>query len=460
MKRRNKLWLMAGVLTLTLVLTLGIALVDQHMEKIRSSGETILSIPADSVTALSWDYEGQTLSFTRDDSWHYAGDPDFPVSALDMENILDPLGNLTAAFRIEDVEDYDQYGFADPVCTVAITAGDQSFTLRLGAYSKMDQQRYADIGDGNVYLLHHDPMEEFGQGLSDVIENDDIPYLDSADTITFTGAQTYTILREPEGAVSHRPEDRYFAKIEGQLLPLSTPSVENFLSSLTMLDLTGFQTYTASREGLDAWGLDQPDLTIRVDYTREETDGSFTLMLAREESEEDPENAPVYAHLEGSELVYAITPAEYDSLTACGYDDLRHAEIFPAPLDQVQALEIRLDGGVYEIAAGEEEDAPFLYLEQEVDLSPVITALGSLHAGEFTREPADGPLEIRLTADLKTGEQVTLELYRKDGTHCTALVDGQVVALIPRAQAVELMEQIRTIVLTPPQPAEAPEENP
>ena len=39
-------------------------------------------------------------------------------------------------------------------------------------------------------------------------------------------------------------------------------------------------------------------------------------------------------------------------------------------------------------------------------------------------------------------------LYRYDGDACLAVVDGESVCLVDRADAVELIEAVRTIVLT------------
>ena len=60
-----------------------------------------------------------------------------------------------------------------------------------------------------------------------------------------------------------------------------------------------------------------------------------------------------------------------------------------------------------------------------------------------------GQQEISLTLhpDNEDYPEVAITLYRHDGTQCLAAVDGKSVAYIPRSEAVELMEVIRTIVL-------------
>ena len=462
MKRRKKLWIMGAVLLSVLVLTVSVSLMEHHLEQVRASGETILQIDPQSVTALSWDHDGEILSFTRDDRWHYDADPAFPVSAEEMEQMLAPFNGLAAAFRIEDVEDYGQYGLTEPVCTIRLTADGQPYEVKLGAFSQMDSQRYVDIGDGNVYLVLEDPMAEYGSGLGRVIEHDRVPEFENVERITADSG--VTILRQPEGAVSYREEDVYFARQDDGFLPLDTAAVDRYLDSLIHLNLTDYRTYTASSDDLSVYGLDQPELTIQVDYTADETPAAWTLHLARDpealaeaESESD-QTVPVYARVGDSELVYELMPQDYDRLSACTANDLRHREIFPAKLQDVRALRISLDGSdaFFEQQEKETEDV-FVYEGQETDLSGLLTDLSELKAETFTDEIPDGVLEIALEATVGESDIVTVELYRLDGQSCVAVVDGVSVAKVPRSQVVDLMEAVRTIVLSPAEPTDASE---
>ena len=466
MKRRKKLWIMAALLGVVLIVTVSVALIGQKMEKIQASGAPILEIPVDSVTGLSWDYNGETLAFTKDEEgWHYEGDEEFPVSAYALESMAAPFERFSAAFRIDEVEDYGQYGLEQPVVTIGITAGDQDYTVRVGAFSQMDQQRYVDIGDGSVYLVYHDPMMEFDVGIRQVIEHDSQPYFDGADRITFSGKENYVIEKEPEGAGSYREEDVYFVLQNGAYRPLSTPAVNSYLSTISLLHLTDYKTYTADEETLADYGLDAPELTVQVDYTPDENQETFVLHIARDpkalaeaEQAEDPDSVvvPVYARVGDSRIVYEIGKVDYDSLMACGYDDLRHQEVFPASIDDVTAMTVTLEGRSYSIesAMDEEDNRLFTFGGQEVDGSYILSALRSLNVEEFTAEAPTGKLEIRLEVTLNDAGTVTLELFRLDGSSCLARVDGEVIGTLPRSQVVELTEQINSIVLNPPEETE------
>lgn len=67
----------------------------------------------------------------------------------------------------------------------------------------------------------------------------------------------------------------------------------------------------------------------------------------------------------------------------------------------------------------------------------------------FTDERPSQRQEIALTVYLDNDAfpQVAVELYRWDGEHCLAVVDGEPVSLVARSGAVDLIEAVQAIVL-------------
>ena len=61
--------------------------------------------------------------------------------------------------------------------------------------------------------------------------------------------------------------------------------------------------------------------------------------------------------------------------------------------------------------------------------------------------PADR-LESSLTVSLDNEQcpTVSIAVYRYDGTHCLAVVDGEPVSLVPRSDTVDLTEAVRALV--------------
>ena len=470
MPKTKKLYILLGVLAVLTAAVFAVSRYEEKKEEIRTSGEIILALPTDSVTAVSWTNESGSFAFTLEDgTWVYEADAAFPADTEKIETLLEPFVSCGAAFVIDNVEDESLYGLDDPVCTIVLTAGDETYTVRLGDFSRMDSQRYASIGDGKVYLLSHDPLDEFSAVLSDMIRHDVVPDITEAENITFTGAENYTIRREEAGK-SICADDVYFAGEQ----PLDTSRVESYLSSLSGLSLTEYVTYDVTEEELAAYGLDAPALTVTVEYSAsddEEATETFTLHLGQNAAELEAaaesgeyDGVTCYARVGDSGIVYEITGTRYDTLLRAGVDDLRHAEIFTADFAEVTAMEITLDGETYEFALGApengddtentkaddgEEETVWLWNGAEIDVSAIESALAAVKTSEFADDGTGDTLELRLTLTLdnESFPELTLAFYRRGGESCLAVVNGESIALVPRSQVVSLAEAVRAITL-------------
>ena len=470
---RKKQITLCVLLAVFAVVSITAVLVSRHEEKveqIKNSGKTILSIPTDTVTALLWTNEDGTFSFAKGDTWTYDGDSAFPVDEGKINDLLAQFEDFAAAFAIDDVEDYAQYGLTEPICTISITAGEETYTVQLGDFSKMDEQRYVSIGDGKAYLVSHDPLDEFGAVLRDMILDDTIPAFDTAEKIAFTGTENYTISYDEDGT-SICADDVYFA--DGQ--PLDTDNVNAWLTALTGLDLTDYVSYNVTNEELQTFGLDEPALTITLDYSSSDEDGTETdagtLVLhlsqnpeelaaygeALANEEDDLPDVTCYARVGESQIVYQITQSEFDALTAVSYDTLRHQKLFTADFDTVTSIDVTLEGETYtftytppENEDDEDAEGTWSYNGEEFDVFNFSYALRALSASSFTDEKPTGQEEISLTLHLDNEDfpAFTLTLYRCDGETCIAEVDGEPVAFVSRSQTVDLVEAVRTLTLS------------
>ena len=442
---------------------------EEKVERIKNSGETILAIPTDTVTALSWTNEEGTFSFTKDEIWTYDEDSAFPVDEEKIDELLAQFEDFAAAFVIDDVEDYEQYGLDEPVCTISITVGEESYTVELGDFSKMDEQRYVSIGDGKAYLVSHNPLDEFGAVLRDMILDDTIPEFDTAKQIAFTGTENYTITYDEDGT-SICADDVYFT--DGK--PLDTDNVNEWLTALMGLGLTDYVSYNVTDEELQTFGLDESDLTITLDYSNSDEDGTETdfgtLVLhlsqnpeelaayekALANEEDELPDVTCYARVGASQIVYSITQTEFDKLTAVSYDTLRHQKLFTADFDTVTSMDVTLEGETYTFTYNppadedsEDVEGTWTYDGAEFDVYDLRTALRSLTAVSFTDETPTGQEEISLVIHLDNEDfpTFTLTLYRYDGENCLAAVDGEPAALVSRAQTVDLVEAVRARTL-------------
>ena len=459
MNRSKKLCILLGVLALASAAALGAVRWEERGEQIRASGQVVLALDGDAVDALSWETGGTALAFHKDGGWRYDGDEAFPVSGERIRALLEPFQSFAAAFIIENVDDYGQYGLDDPACTIRLETQGQAYEIQLGGYSTMDAKRYVSIGDGNVYLAQTDPMDAFDIDLSGVIDHDEIPAFGQVLELRFSGGEDYTVHYQGEGGASYRDSDVYCTQGGGGQRPLDTDKVEAYLDELGRLRLTNYVTYNATEKELQSCGLDQPELTVEADYQGEEEDGggTFTLHISRDPGERGAAESSsgdgaitAYARVGDSPIVYQISSSAYTSLMAASYDDLRHSEVLPADMGDVVQLDVSLEGRTYTFAA-EEKDGKraWSYDGGELEGSGLPSALEGLLAQSFTEERPEGKLEIGLTARLdQEGEpSIQIGLYRYDGASCLAVVDGESVCLVDRAAVVALIEAVNAIVL-------------
>ena len=466
MNKTKRLCALLGVLVVLCAAAFAVSRREERKEQIKNSGEIILEIPTDSVTALSWTNESGTFSFTKEGTWVYDDDNAFPVDEDKINDLLSQFNAFSAAFSIEDVTDYSQYGLDTPVCTVSVTTEEETYTVKLGDFSKMDEQRYVSIGDGKAYLALQDPLEKFDAVLADMIRDDTIPEFDRAEEITFSGSENYTITRDEEGK-SICVKDVYFTGGK----PLDTDNVTSLVSSIQSLRLTDFASYNVSDEELSDFGLTSPDLTVALAYSALDADGQkvdsgeFRLSLSRnveeyaaylEAVDKDEEELPevsCYARLDDSQIIYKISLNDYETLTAVSYDTLRHQKLFTGDFDTVTSIDAAVNGETYTFIytppEDKDEDGTWYYGEESFDIYSLKTALTSLSAAEFTSEKPTGQEEISLTVHLESEDfpTFTLTLYRLDGTHCLAAVDGTSVALVTRSQTVSLVEAVNALTL-------------
>ncbi|MGM9588431.1 MAG: DUF4340 domain-containing protein [Candidatus Limivicinus sp.] len=492
MKRFKRLGLLLAALVIACVGTLWLTHYEEKKEQIKNMDEIILEIPTEDVQSLSWEYEEEALAFHYNGTWLYDGDEAFPVDEEKVHDLLRQFEALGAAFIIEEPEDLSQYGLEEPTCTIHIATEDESYDIKLGAFSKMDQQRYVDIGDGNVYLVKEDPFEDYEIVLSDMIDHDDMPDFDSVTLLTFQGAENYSILYEEESTKSYSADDTYFTQ-DGKAL--DPKLVKSYLNNITGLNPKDYVTYNATAEELTEFGMDAPELTVTVNYTYEvesedkdaepeQVKETFVLHVSRNpeevaaaaESEEETEISS-YVRAGESQIVYQISEDEYELLMEASYNDLRHQEVFWADWDDVTQIDITLEDADHTIVRETDEDGNTLWRfpqpeedpaetteatestdsteateaeeDDTLDLSSLKNALKALTADSFTDESPTQKEEIRLTLYLDNENHPKTELifYRYDGTHCLAMIDGKSVSLVKRSAVMTLVEAVQAMVL-------------
>lgn len=468
MKRGKKIGILSGLLCCISLAAFGVSRYEEQKEIIRNSDEIILEVESEEVKALSWDCSTGSFAFHKNESgaWLYDTDEAFPVDDEKIEEMLEQFQKFGVSFIIEEVEDWEQYGLNDPVCTIHMETEGETYEILLGDYSVMDSERYVSIGDGNAYLVKNDPLESFEIQISDCIRHDEIPKLKNVIQLQSSGEKSEYIFYKEDSTATYYAGDVYFMDQGDDDRPLDTNKVNNYLDTVRNLNLKDYVDYDVSEDDLAQYGLDTPMLSLSIDYTtnvegtEEETENNFVLHIGRtpaeqgtedtEGVEEADEDVTAYARIGESKIIYQITAEQYRKLMDISYDSLRHREIFWADFTDMYQLDILLEGETYTITSEMEEDKrTYYYQGEELEMAPIRSGIRGLKAGSFTDEEPDQKEEISLTIylDNENYPEVRIQLYRYDGSDCIAAVDGKPTAFVERAYVVDLIEAVNSIVL-------------
>ncbi len=475
MKRYKKLAILCGIFVCVSLAAFGVSRYEKQKEQIQNSDEIILKIHHEEVNVLSWECDTGSFSFRRDENgnWLYDKDQEFPVDGEKIKGMLELFEEFGVSFRIEAVEDFGQYGLDTPTGTIHMETESDTYDILLGDYSTMDSQRYVSIGDGNVYLVKTDPLERFGIEIADVILHDDIPELAEVTQVQFSGTESEQIFYEEDSMATYNPEDVYFVRREETLLPLDTSRVEAYLDIIRNMNLKDYVNYKASEADLEAYGLDEPELSVMIDYTaekdtEEEAKETFTLHIGRDPAEREAEEAEsetagekeadedsgeevtAYARVGESKIIYQITKEQYEKLRETSYDSLRHQELFWGDFSHMYQLDIALEGKNYTLTSEKKGEERIWYDQgEELEMAEIQSAIRGLRAESFTEQTPDQKEEISLTIHLdhENFPQIPIQLYRYDGASCIAVINGKAVAFVERTQVVDLIEAVNHIVL-------------
>lgn len=489
MKRNRKIGILLGIFLLVSVAAIGVSKYEQQKEIIRNSDEIIMEVAKEEVNALSWECDTGSFAFRREENgnWIYDADEAFPVDEEKINDLLGTFEKFGVSFRIEEVEDFGQYGLNEPVCSIQMETETQNYEILLGNYSEMDSERYVSIGDGNTYLVKEDPLDKFEVELSDLIKHDEIPAFEDATQVQFDGTEAEVIVYREDSGITYSAEDVYFMERDEGLLALDTARVREYLDTVRNPSLNEYVTYNVSEEEMKTYGMDAPELSIQVDYTttdeaetegdkEEDKTGTFTLYVSRnpaeqeaerkkeeteeeagdetgkdaENTEENDEEVTAYARVGESQIIYRITAEQYNRLMDMSYDTLRHQGMFWADFADMSELTVVLDSETYTITSKvEDEKRTYYYRDEEVEMASIRSAVRGLEALEFTGTEPTQKEEIGLTISLDNEKhpEVSIQLYRYDGEKCIAVVDGETVAFVERAKVVDLVEAVHAIVL-------------
>ena len=171
MKNRKKALIIAIIcLAAAAVLYLLVVKLSQRSEDADSSDDSLVisSVDSGQITAISYEKDGKSLSFRKEDgTWYNAEDKSFPVDQDSLTTMTNALGAVSAIRKLDSPEDLSEYGLDSPVLTVRYTASDdKEAEFTVGDTNDAAGGSYLKIsGDDAVYLVASDFADTFNSDI-------------------------------------------------------------------------------------------------------------------------------------------------------------------------------------------------------------------------------------------------------------------------------------------------------
>lgn len=347
-----------------------------------ADAEKIVDISKDDVTALSFQINGETASFTKtdgdDDTWTYDQENEFPLDSSHVVSALSSICSMTAERVIEgdEIDSMADFGLETPSQEVVVTAGDEKTTIHVGDKNSSSRYYiYLNDDTSKVYLVSTSLGTMFPSDMMEWATTESMPSV-TADNITklqVEGENGYTLTKEVSAADSALQTDEWqVVDADGAAHGGDADSISTMTSAVASLSFGDLVTYNAS--DLSQYGLDQPKTTIRVHYTEEQevaSDDATTADTSSDSASSDStatssssetttvtvekdlvlyvgnaneDGGSYYVKLDGSNEVHLMTASNVETFTGKKASDFWNMYIGMENVSDLKSLDITYNG--------------------------------------------------------------------------------------------------------------------
>lgn len=451
---------------------------DSYTSSLEDETTSLFSMESVSdATALSWEYNGETNSFSKSDgSWQYDKDSAFPVDEDKIDDLLNNFVNVSSSKTIENPEDISQYGLDDPSVTINIEAGDDSRTFEFGNATDITGEYYCSTGDGNVYLVSSSIADSFKNDFLSVVKMEDIPDMSEVNSFSVSNADgDYTFDHIEDAGICYSDEYVWYYNKGSGYTALDNELFDTYLSSITGVSFISCVNYNASDEDLAAYGLDDPAVSLNVNYTRteetetDETDEDGNIIYETNEYIEDfsldlggYNGDYCYARIPGSNMVYTINASVEDTYIYTSTDDMLPDDVINLDWTEVTSIDMSADGTTYTIAheitdnEGENaaENDSYTYdgkelINDSTDMGSVFDSLASLSSsGKASNSPdgKDAVLSFVFHRDNEKYPETTLDFYQYDSSTYFVVLDNETTVLVDSSSVDSIADDILSLI--------------
>lgn len=281
MKQKKSLTILLLVFAGLFVLYTGISLYQKNKSSKEDSDQTLIT-NLKSLTSISYDHNGTTLSFTKDKSkWYYTKNKKYPITQSSLESLASTFQKVEAVRELKNPDALSDYGLDHPTYTVNVKdKNGKSITYYIG--NATGENYYITYGNkSKIYTVSSDITTSLSYSLDDYITTDTFPTLS-------TGNLKKVIITK------NGKEKTYTSKKK---------NLDNIAGGLGVFTFGDCQNYYASQNELKKYGLDK-DTRISIDITYKDSDTKKTKNIVLYIGKKDSDKKNYYVQLKDSHMIY------------------------------------------------------------------------------------------------------------------------------------------------------------
>jgi hypothetical protein len=161
-KQQLQLAILAAAVVILLAAFFGIRHYNDTQEQASDTKdvERIVDISRDDITKFSYEYDGETYSFEKeDDTWYSVDDHSRNLNQTVIEAMLTKLAGLDVVMSIENVTDMSQYGLDKDYTTYEYETADKSYILHVGNKNSVTGVYYMSMpSEDTVYAIEYNSL--------------------------------------------------------------------------------------------------------------------------------------------------------------------------------------------------------------------------------------------------------------------------------------------------------------
>lgn len=360
-----------------------------------------------------------------------------------ISQVVDALTNITAFREITELSK-KTCGFDDPLVKAVVTPRKgEEYTVTIGKKSLDNSGYYIQISDSDkIYLVPAEIMEVLEFELLDFADTSIIPAFESTDDIEeyFKDGQlstfdkiTITGENHPEPVVIVKNNDETTSEYLGFVVESPSKRIAENVNPILILFQTGMEvsgaySYDISAASLKKFGLDNPDLAIKMDIGKESLTYKFAL-------QEDGNYAVIY---DDSKLIHKTTADTLSGIAELTTEDYYSTWICYNAIDDLKSFTIDISGKKYKfgIVKNDTDDSSESEEEEGYTIThngKKLTALNfqylyqycvTLKCNDFTVEELGTKPSLTFVFEFKDGAKSIIEFTKVNATKYQYKVDG------------------------------------